>query len=167
MSPFEIAALVVLVAYAVYKQTQKNELTGSRRFKLAITYAIVGLVVGGFHLPDTRGEILLLASSIALSLVVGVVRGRLTRLELSDDGRIYSQGTALTVSLFLGMVAVKFAMGTAAYFMQISDHGGFGEVLLMIAAMVTVQAEMLWHRAQALRTAAGTPAGASAAVSVA
>jgi hypothetical protein len=163
MSAVEIAILVILVAYAIYRQTQRNELTGSKRFKLAIIYGTVGLVIGGFHLPDTTGETALLIASIALSLVVGLARGWLTVLSVGEDGRLYSQGTVLTVSLFLGMVAVKFAMGTAAYFIGISEHGGFGEVLLMIAVMVALQAEVLWRRGQRLRAAGARPAPAVAA----
>jgi len=56
---------------------------------------------------------------------------------------VYSQGTALTISLFLGLVAAKFAIGTAAYFLHISDDGGFGEVLIMIAIMVAFQAQII------------------------
>jgi len=35
--------------------------------------------------------------------------------------------------LFLLIVVGKFALGTAAYFAGVSDDGGFGEILLMIA----------------------------------
>ena len=113
-------------------------------------YAIVGLIVGGYHLPDGGPEIALLVASIVLSLVVGLARGRLTKVWRESDGLVYSQGTALTIGLFLGMVAVKFGLGAWAYFAGFSDDGGFGEVLLMIAVMVAVQAELMWHRGRAL-----------------
>jgi hypothetical protein len=35
----------------------------------------------------------------------------------------------------------------------VSDHGGFGEVLIMIGIMVGIQAELVWRRAQALPAA--------------
>ena len=50
-------------------------------------------------------------------------------------------------------MAVKFALGTAAYFLHVSDDGGFGEVLFMIAIMVAFQAEIVWRRAQSLGAA--------------
>jgi hypothetical protein len=151
MSPIEIVILLALTGYAIYRQTQRHELTGRGRFKLAIIYAVVGLAVGGFSRPDTPAEWALIVGSLALSVVVGLARGRLTRV-WAEDGRLYSQGTALTVTLFLGMVAVKFGLGTWAYLAHVSDDGGFGEVLVMIAAMVAVQAELVWRRAQALKT---------------
>lgn len=161
MSPIELVAIVALVGYAIYKQTRRHEVVGARRFKLALIYGVVGLVVGGLHVPDQPAEWLLLSSSLVLSVVVGIARGRLTRLWSEADGRVYAQGTAVTVSLFVGMVTVKFGLGVWAYFAQVSDHGGFGEVLLMIALMVAFQAQLVWTRARALgaRESDRTPAG--------
>src|SRR6476620_5623279 len=67
VSIVEILILVVMVGYAVYRQTQRHEVVGSSRFKLAIIYAVVGLVVGGFSRPDSAAEWGLLAASLALS----------------------------------------------------------------------------------------------------
>jgi hypothetical protein len=161
MSPLAIAALLALTGYAIYKQTQKHEVVGSSRFKLAIIYAIVGLVVGGFSRPDSWAELLLLAGSLVLSVAVGLARGRLTRV-WAEDGRVWSQGTPLTIGLFLGLVAVKFAIGTACYFLKISDDGGFGEILVMIAVMVAFQAELVWRRGRTLgaRESEKTPGAA-------
>jgi hypothetical protein len=155
MSALEIVALLALTGYAVFKQTQRDVVTGSGRFKLAIIYAVVGLVVGGFSWPEGIAEWALLTISLVLSAGVGLARGRLTRMWTEDgpDGpQVVSQGTAATIGLFLGLVAVKFAMGTWAYFAQVSDDGGFGEVLFMIAIMVAFQAEIIWRRGQALLT---------------
>jgi hypothetical protein len=149
MSPFEIVALVALVGYAIYRQTRQHEVVGGSRFKLAIIYAIAGVLIGGFALPHSFAEVLVLGIGLALSVVVGLARGRLTRLWV-QDARVYSQGTPLTVGLFLVLVAVKFAIGAACYFLHITDDGGFGEVLVMIAIMIAFQAEIVWRRAQAL-----------------
>ncbi len=153
MSPLAILALLALVGYAIYQQTQRHEITGAGRFKLAIIYAAVGLVIGGFSRPDTPAEWGLLAASLALSVVVGLARGRLTRMWVEDrpDGRhVVAQGTAVTIGLFLALVAAKFALGTWAYFAHVSDDGGFGEVMFMIAVMVAFQAELVWRRARAM-----------------
>lgn len=161
MSPIAIVALLALTGYAIYKQSQRYEVTGKARFKLAIIYAVVGLAVGGFSRPDTPAESALLVTSIALSVVVGLARGRLTRM-WTEDGpggrRVYSQGTALTIGLFVGLVVVKFGLGTFAYFEHISDDGGFGEIMFMIAVMVAFQAEIIWRRA--LQMGVSTPASA-------
>jgi hypothetical protein len=91
-------------------------------------------------------------------VVVGLARGRLTRVVRDADGRVLAQGTATTIGLFVGLVVAKFALGTLAYFLHISDDGGFGEILVMIAVMVAFQAELVWRRARALGAPHRVPA---------
>ena len=150
MSSTEILILLALTSYAIFQQTRRHQVIGNQRFKLAIIYGIVGLVVGGMNLPKNAAAVALLALSIALSVGVGLLRGRLTKVWAGADGAAYSQGTPLTIGLFLALVAAKFVIGTAAYFLHISDDGGFGEILIMIAIMVAFQAELIWRRARAL-----------------
>src|SRR3712207_1814469 len=105
MTPLEIVAIIALVGYAIYRQSRRHEIVGSTRFRLAILYGVVGVVVladGGFSRPEGAWEIGLLAVSVLLSVVVGLMRGRLSRVWAGGDGRVYSQGTPLTVGLFLG-----------------------------------------------------------------
>ena len=166
MSPTEILILLAMIGYAIYRQTQRHEVVGSSRYKLAIIYAVIGVAFGGFSRPDTAAEWGLLAASLVLSIVVGLARGRLTRVWADDtagERKVYSQGTALTVGLFLGMVVVKFGLGTYAYFAHISDDGGFGEILIMIAVMVAFQAELIWRRGRALGARATSRPSAVAA----
>lgn len=149
MSISEILILVAMMSYAIYMQTKRHEVVGDTRFKLAIIYGIIGLAMGGLSLPDQPFEIGFLVVGLLLSIGVGLIRGKYTRV-WAQDGRVYSQGTAFTISLFLLLVLTKFAMGTAAYFLGLSDGGGFGEILLMIALMVAFQAQIIWNRGQAL-----------------
>lgn len=149
MSVHELVIILVLVGYAIYKQTQRHEVVGGSRFKLAVIYGLIGLLVGGYHLPTTGLQVTFLLASLALSAVVGLARGRYTRVWAEND-RVYAQGTVLTVSLFVGMVVLKFVLGTVAYFNGVSDSGGFGEILIMIAIMVAFQAELIWRRAAPL-----------------
>jgi hypothetical protein len=153
MSPLEIVILLAMTGYAIYRQTQRHEVTGTGRFKLAIIYAVVGLLVGGFSRPDGMTEWLLLIIGLVLSAAVGLARGRLTRMwvETGEAGRrVFAQGTPVTIGLFLALIAAKFGLGTWAYFAHVSDDGGFGEVLFMIAIMVAFQSQIVWRRAQCL-----------------
>jgi hypothetical protein len=88
---------------------------------------------------------------------VGLARGYLTRV-WTTDGRVLQQGTALTVGLFLALVAAKFGMGTYEYLHGIREAGGFGEVMMMIAVMIAVQVEIIRHRALALSRREASPA---------
>jgi hypothetical protein len=150
MTNSEILVLLAMTAYAVWRQSIRHELNGKSRFRLAIIYAVVGLATGGFQLPPDAGAWLELGLSLLASVLIGVARGRLTRLSVDADGRVFSQGTPLTIGLFLLLVAGKFAWGTWEYFHHASAPAGFGEVLLMIAAMAAMQAEVVWRRVAGL-----------------
>jgi hypothetical protein len=154
MSATEILAILALVAWSVYRQTRTSQVTAKSRFKMAIIYTIVGLSVGGFDRPGGLVGYGMIAIGLALSLVVGLARGRLTRVWADTEGRVFSQGTAVTVALFLGLVAVKFGLGVLAWFAHINDGAGFGEVLIMIAIMIAVQAQIVYRRAETLTRAA-------------
>ncbi len=151
MSPVEIVAILAMVGYAIYRQSQVSPVVGPGRFKLAIIYGIVGLVVGGFAVPHGAAAVSILTVSVLLSVVVGVARGRLTRLWMAEDGTIFYRGTVLTISLFVALVVVKFLLGAVAYVDHVNAGGGFGEIMVMIAIMVAVQAEIVWRRAQAMQ----------------
>jgi hypothetical protein len=151
MDAWNYVLILAMVAYAIVRQSRRHEVVGSTRYKLALIYAGIGLVVGGFNLPRTPWSIAFFGISLLLSVVVGVVRGRLTRVWRDPaDGRVWTQGTALTIGLFVGLIVAKFVLGAIAYLRDISDDGGVGEVLLMIAVMVALQAEIVWRRARVL-----------------
>lgn len=162
MTTYQILILLALTAYAIYRQSVRHELNGRARFKLAIIYGIVGLAVGGFYAPPDAGSWTALILSLGASVAVGFARGRMTRLFL-QDGRVFSQGTPVTIGLFLVLVGCKYAWGAWQYLHNAHPDGGFGEVLLMIAAMVAMQAEIVWRRAVALRAVSGATNGLAAA----
>lgn len=147
MTATQILMLIALTCWSVYKQTIRTEVNGKGRFKMAKIYGIVGLVVGGFYLPTDAIAWATVVLSVGASALVGVMRGNLTRLSV-EDGKVFSQGNALTIGLFLGLVAFKFLLGTWLYFNHPQPHNGFGEILVLIAIMVAVQAQIVWLRAQ-------------------
>lgn len=87
---------------------------------------------------------------LLLSAVVGVTRGHLTNPRVTDETRILRRGNAITIALFVGLIATKFGLGAVASVEGIDDGAGFGEVLVMVAVMIAVQAEIIWRRAPAL-----------------
>jgi hypothetical protein len=154
MSALELTAVIGLIGYAIYRQTRVNEVTGRGRFKLAMIYTGAGLV-SGVHIAPNRTAYGLLAISLAASLVIGLLRGHCTRM-WQNDGRIFTQGTSVTIGLFVGLVMLKFALGAIAYLTHTPYESGLGSVLVMVGLMLAVQAELIWRRAGALRTAEGS-----------
>ena len=147
MTATQLLMLTALTCWSVYKQTIRTEVNGKGRFKMAKIYGIVGLVVGGFYLPTDAIAWATVVLSVGASALVGVMRGNLTRLSV-EDGKVFSQGNALTIGLFVGLVAFKFLLGIWLYFNHPQPHNGFGEILVLIAIMVAVQAQIVWLRAQ-------------------
>lgn len=152
MTLTELLAILAMTGYAIYRQTRVNTVTGHSRFKLAMIYGAIGLAVGGFAAPHGATAVGVLVGGALLSVLVGLVRGRLTRMWMTEDGAIHSQGTPVTVLLFLALIASKFAVGSIAYIEHVHDGGGFGEIMVMIAVMVAIQAEIIWRRAQVMHT---------------
>lgn len=149
MSLPETVALLALTVWAIYRQTVTSQVPpGLERFKLAIIYAAVGLIIGGFDTPTGPAGWGLIVIGLLLSFVVGLARGRLTRVWIDDNESVWRRGTALTVILFLGLIAAKVTMGTLAYMWRV-DGAGFGEILVMIAIMIAVQAQIIHRRAVA------------------
>jgi len=150
MTPSQILILAALCVFAVYRQSRRFEVVGASRFKLALIYAAIGIVAGGFRAPSGVSSWALFLCSFAVSAVVGVARGKLSRVWVESDGTTWSQGTALTISLFVLLVGSKFALGAFEYIEHAgTTAGGFGEVMLAIALMVAVQSEIVWRRARA------------------
>lgn len=157
MGTLDIVIILAMVGYSVYRQTKQYEIVGNGRFKMALIYAVIGIVTG-VTLPHTVGAISLVVIGLALSAVVGIARGRMTTVWRDNvSGRVYARGTKVTIALFLGLVTAKFAMGVFAYFAHITDDGSFGEILVMIALMIAMQAEIVWQRGRALGARVSAP----------
>lgn len=151
MTPTQIVVLLALTIYAIYRQSIRHPVIGRTRFKLAIVYGAIGLIAGGFGWPADSSAWIALAISIGVSAVVGVVRGRLSRLWVESDGRVFSQGTPVTIGLFLLVVGMKWIVGTVQYLEhKPPGNGGFGEILVLIAVMIALQAEVIWRRTSLL-----------------
>jgi hypothetical protein len=156
MSIVSLIIVAMLTGYAIYKQTRVQLVTGRARFRLAIVYAIAGLVLG-FAMPHRLAAVGLIVASLLISVVVGLARGACTRVWREGDGRVFSRGSAVTIGLFVALIASKFGLGFVADRLGIHESS-VGEILLMISVSVAIQAELVWRRAQALRdSSAGAP----------
>ena len=149
MSATTLVAILALIGYALYRQTRTTQLTGHGMYKLAAIYAIVGVAIG-IQVDHTPAALALLAVGLLASVVIGSIRGRHVRIWQDADGRFFTRGTPLTIGLFLGLVAFKFALGTVAYFAHISYDASIGEVLLMVGLMLAMQAYIVARRAAKL-----------------
>lgn len=149
MTILENVILVLMVGYSIYRQVQLHEVVGDSRFKLAIIYGVIGLIVGSYQLPFNSWEIIATVISLSLGIIVGLLRGKYCHV-WADQGRVYTKGTVFTLSLFIGLLVVKIGMGTISYINGSSNSGTFGDILVMIALMIAFQSEVVWRRAKPL-----------------
>jgi hypothetical protein len=97
MSPFDLLIVLALVGYAVYRQTRRHEIEPRSRFTLTIIYAVIGIAVGGFAAPTSAAAMALLGTSLLLSVAVGALRARYTRVWLEGTSA-WTQGTSRSSS---------------------------------------------------------------------
>lgn len=154
VSLLQMLSLLGLTVFAIYRQTRTGEVARANRFNIALVYvgvAAISLTASGWTAPVGAGWSFFMAS-LALSAIIGLARGRMTRVWVAEDGRYMRAGTMLTVGLFIAMLAIKIGIGLYARFNGIEDGAGFAEILIVVAIMVAVQAEIVFRRAAGLRS---------------
>jgi len=152
VSLFQMLSLLGLTVFAIYRQTRTGEVARANRFNIALGYAgiaAISLTASGWTAPVGAGWSFLM-TSLVLSAIVGVARGRMTRVWVAEDGRYMRAGTLLTVGLFIAMLAIKIGIGLYARLNGIKDGAGFAEILIVVAIMVAVQAEIVFRRTAGL-----------------
>jgi hypothetical protein len=147
MTPVEAAVLAVLVGYAIYAQTRVREVPEHERFILPFVYALIAIATGGVTIPDSAASISTLVAGILASVVAGLARGWICQVSMTPDGSVHSQGTVLTVSLSLGLVAVMLGLSSYRELLHIDTGNAIGAVLWGTAVMTTVAAALVRSRA--------------------
>jgi hypothetical protein len=146
LSPLLIAALAVFVIVRQF----------TPQLIRARALLVVPLVAGYFGLqaltrtpPDGVLAIALLAANLAVAVGLGALRGATIRVWRDAAGAWTSQGTVLTLGLWLALIAVRVAMAVLA-------HGALPvqEIALFVAATFVAQNLIVWLRTQG-RAAAG------------
>jgi hypothetical protein len=150
VSPWEIAVVVALEGFSVYKQTKAREFKTGHRFAVALLYALVGGALG-ISLPHDATTLLIVAVSLVASVAVGVFGGRHVQLWRRADGRVFSRGTGWTIALLVALVGAKIGASALAALTPLPYHATLGEVLLMIGIMLAVENLVVGRRARALR----------------
>jgi hypothetical protein len=105
----------------------------------------------GFALPHDWTTLAVVLVSLLASVAVGVFGGRHLQLWRGADGRVFSQGTGLTIGLLVALVGAKLGATALAALTPLPYHASLGEVLLMIGIMLAVENLVVGQRAQALR----------------
>lgn len=159
-----VAAVVCVSVYAAVKQRHPRAITfGVRRFRKAGVLIGFGIVFGAFDPPNNRTALVLFAGSVAMSVIVGLARGRYSAVWLGvDDRTVMNRGTRLSIGLFVGLILAKCALSGYGQTRGVNDAGALGEILFMIGVMAGVYAEVVAGRGQAVLASRGSAVSAPA-----
>jgi hypothetical protein len=139
--------LAVLLPWSVWRQMHEHFVTKEGLIKLPVIFAIVGAcTVTSQNIPANAAAVIYIALSLGLSIALGIWRGAVIPIWLNKAGEMVSRGNKTTLSLWVALVAAKFAMGTVASVTGWVQGAGAGEVFLFLGLSFMVQNFVVWNR---------------------
>ena len=134
-----LLVLLVLLPWSIRRQMQPHEVTQQGLVKLPLIFGAIGLLgLGTRGIPGGADAVAYLALSAVVSIGFGIWRGAKLRVWREDD-RFIAQGTRLTLTLWVALIVVKIAMGTAASALDIFPGEHTGEIFLFLAVSFAAQ----------------------------
>jgi hypothetical protein len=144
-----LLVLLFLLPWSIWRQMHAHEITREGLVKLPLIFAAVGVLgVGTRDLPTDTTAAAYLGFSIALSVAMGVWRGRKISIWREADGRPMSRGNRATIALWVALIATKFALGAIASITGIFPAEHAGEVFLFLAFSFVAQNIVVARRAR-------------------
>lgn len=147
MGPVEIVLAVAAVSYLMYRRYVGDVLQAKRLLVLPAVLTIVGLSSMGNPRGLSVAALALVGVSVAVSLVLGVLRG-LTVVVDDRDGVAWMRYRVVTLVLWAVNIAAKVGLGVLAHLVGAADSAGTG---VMAALGVGILAESLVVLARAMR----------------
>jgi hypothetical protein len=132
--------LAVLLPWSLWRQMHEHRITREGLVKLPLIFAAIGLLsLTREDVPTDAAAALYVLVSLGLSVGLGIWRGAVIPVWQGDDGSWTSKGNALTITLWIALIAAKFATGTVADLTGWFPVTGAGEVFLFLAISFAVQ----------------------------
>jgi hypothetical protein len=132
--------LAVLLPWSLWRQMHEHQITREGLIKLPLIFAGIGLLgLGTQDIPTDAAAAAYVTFSLALSVSLGVWRGAVIAVWRNAAGDWMSKGNRLTISLWIALIAAKFAMGTVASITGWLPATGTGEVFLFLGVSFAVQ----------------------------
>lgn len=152
-----IGIAVLVLAFVLARQLQKRSVREDSRPVVLLILVVLGVIELGQFVkahPVNATGVAMLAASLVVAAVFGVIRARTIRL-WREDGVLYRQGNALTVVLWLVAIGVHFGADVL-----IDDSGAAkglssAALLLYIAVSFGVQRVVVQSRASGMSRVAG------------
>jgi hypothetical protein len=153
------AVLAVLLPWSLWRQMHEHRITREGLIKLPLIFAGIGLLgLTAQDIPTDAAAAGYVAVSLGLSVALGIWRGAVIPAWQTADGTWMSKGNRLTITLWVVLIAAKFAMGTVASITGwFPVDTGTGEVFLFLglsfAAQNVIVAQRTINRSRTLAPA--------------
>ena len=107
--------LAVLLPWSVWRQLYAHAISREGLIKLPLIFAAIGAFsLTQQDVPSDAATVAYVATSLGLSVALGIWRGAVIPTWLTADGTWMSKGNRLTISLWILLIGAKFAMGAVA-----------------------------------------------------
>lgn len=132
--------LAVLLPWSIWRQMHVHTVTGASLIKLPLLFAGIGVLVqSGSLTQGGKAALVALMISVAASVVLGLWRGAVIPVWRAQDGSWLSQGNRLTITLWVALIAFKFALGTVGSVTGWFSVETVGEVFVTLGLSFAVQ----------------------------
>ena len=151
-APLQVIVGIAVLGWILYNQLRVRQFT-ARRLRVAGSLGVIGVVeiisAAGAHPVSVVGWTLLVIG-LVIGAALGLVRAATVKLWVRD-GAVYTQGHALTATLWIVGIGIHIGLDVLARAIAPSADGvNASSVLLFIAVSLGVQGLMTMRRAQAL-----------------
>jgi hypothetical protein len=137
--------LAVLLPWSLSRQMRPHRVTREGLLKLPLIFAAIGLgALPGTELPAGAGAVVYVAASLLVTVAFGVWRG--LAMPVWFDAGWMSQGDRRTISLWVGMIAAKVAIGVVCGVAGVIPSETVGELFLFLAVSFAVQNAIVARR---------------------
>lgn len=149
MSPIVMILIGVLVIVRVVgKQVVGSAVTTRSLVLMPAILVVLGIISISSALPSaSAGELGFFTLDVVVLVVLGIARGASTQLSIRDGG-LYQKGSALTLVLWLGTIALRIGAGFLAARLGVGGGLTTASVLLTFGLSIAMQNATVWLRAQ-------------------
>jgi hypothetical protein len=159
-----IAIAVALIVFVLAKRVRGEAVREPKKlFLLPIVVGVIG-VQNVTHAKVNTIDIAVIAAGAALSLVLGLLRGKFDRVTLVN-GSPFMSWSAASVAVFAGNVLAKLALDAVGVAAGGTTAALTSSILLSLGLTLLGEAAVVWFRSQSL-TAAGPGSWAGPRTSV-
>jgi hypothetical protein len=157
MNVTTIAIAIALIVFVLAKRMRGEAVPAPKKlFLLPIVVGAIGLDTVS-HAKLNSIDIGVIAAGCAVSLALGLLRGRLDKVS-TVNGTPYMSWSVASVVVFAGNVLFKLALDAGAVAAGGTTSALSSSILLSLGLTLLGEAAIVWLRTQSLTTG-GTPGG--------